>query len=69
LKDAPEVVPAGFVDDFESLVLAAQFTNHSDYLGYGLTMNAGVRWERQAFKEATQKGSLLFLRVFAGLGD
>ena len=69
LKDAPEVVPAGFVDDFTSLVFAAQFTNRSDYLGYGLTMNAGVRWERQAFEAATQRGSLLFLRVFAGLGD
>ena len=69
LKEAPEVLPAGFVDDFTSLVLAAQFTNQSDYLGYALTMNAGVRWERQAFKEATLRGSLLFLRVYAGLRD
>ena len=39
----PEVVPAGFKDDFNATVLAAQLFDQSSYLGYSLTMNAGFR--------------------------
>jgi hypothetical protein len=69
LKKKPEVVPPGFVEDFTGTVLALQISNRSDYLGYAITMNTGFRWERRAFKEATDTGSLLFVRVFAGLRD
>ncbi|MBI2505371.1 MAG: hypothetical protein HYW07_19325 [Candidatus Latescibacteria bacterium] len=69
LKKKPEVVPPGFVEDFTGTVLALQISNRSDYLGYAITMNTGFRWERRAFKEATDTGSLLFVRAFAGLRD
>ncbi len=67
LKDRPDILPPGYVDDFTATVLAVQLSNKSAYLGYSLTMNTGFRWERRAFEEATDTNTLVFIRVFAGL--
>jgi hypothetical protein len=69
LEKRPEILPPGYVDDFTGTVLAVQLSNRSAYLGYSLTMNTGFRWERRAFEEATETNSLIFIRVFAGLGQ
>ena len=69
LEERPEIIPPGYVDDFTGTVLALQISNKSDYLGYAMTMNAGFRWERRAFEEATDTNSLVFIRVFAGLQE
>ncbi|MSR83232.1 MAG: hypothetical protein EXS58_09965 [Candidatus Latescibacteria bacterium] len=69
LKKKPEIVPPGFVDSFTSTVLALQVSNRSDYLGYSITLNTGFRAERRVYADVTDTGSLLFVRVFAGLRD
>jgi len=69
LKKRPAEPQAGFVDDFTSRVFSFLFSNASDYLGYRLTMNAGLQLERQEFEEDVRKESLAFVRVFAATGD
>ena len=69
LKKRPAEPQAGFVDDFTSRVFSFLFSNASDYLGYRLTMNAGLQLERQKFEEDVRKESLAFVRVFAATGD
>jgi len=65
--DRPDPLPPGYIDDFKQVVLAAQFTNQSEYLGYQLLANFGTRWERKSFKEDTGTNIVMFLKVFAGL--
>ena len=60
-------LPAGYVDDFQQFVIAAQLSNRSDYLGYRLLANVGGRWERRNFREDSTAGLVFFLSVFAGL--
>ncbi len=63
-----EIVPAGYLDDFNATVLAVQLSNQSSYLGYAMTMNAGFRWERRNFDSGDDESrSLVFLRAYAGL--
>lgn len=69
LKKSPEVAQAGFIDDNRSLILAALFSNSSAYLGYKLTLNVGLQWQRQKFKEATLKETTALVRVFAATGE
>ena len=69
LKRSPEVAQAGFIDDNRSLILAALFSNSSAYLGYKLTLNVGLQWQRQKFKEATLKETTALVRVFAATGE
>jgi hypothetical protein len=65
-----EIVPAGYLDDFNATVLAVQLSNQSSYLGYAMTMNAGFRWERRNFdNDNSESRSLLFVRAFAGLQE
>jgi hypothetical protein len=52
--------------DFKGLVLATQFSNTSDFLGYQLTGNLGLRWERRALEFGTQVGTTFFVRMYAG---
>ena len=68
LKKRPTGPAVGFVDDFTSRVFSVLFSNTSAYLGYQLTMNAGVELQRQKLKEDTRKESLAFIRVFAATG-
>ena len=65
--DRPDPLPPGYIDDFKQVVLAAQFTNQSEYLGYQLLANFGTRWERKSFKEDTGTNIVMFLKVLAGL--
>jgi hypothetical protein len=68
LKKSPTTPQIGFVDDFRSLVYSILFSNTSAYQGYQLTLNSGLQLERKKFKEDTQKGSMVFLRIFASTG-
>ena len=52
--------------DFRGLVLATQFSNTSDFLGYRLTGNLGFRWERRAYEYGTEIGTTFFVRIYAG---
>jgi hypothetical protein len=64
--EAPALPPPGFTDDFRGTVLAAQFSNTTDYLGYQLTGNLGFRWERRKFEDLTTIGTTFFTRIYAG---
>ena len=56
------------VNDFNSITGAFQFTNQSQYLGYQLHALAGIRIERQDFKEAKARTtSQTFITIYAGL--
>ena len=68
LKESPTTPQIGFVDDFRSLVYSVLFSNTSAYQGYQLTLNSGLQLERKKFKEDSNKGSMVFLRIFAGTG-
>ena len=57
--------------DFTGSVLAAQLTNHNDHLGYDLTTQMGIRYDRRSLEVAdserqTRTSGLVFLSVFAG---
>jgi len=68
LIEPPDPPPPGFVDDFQSLVFSFMFSNTSEYLGYQLTLNAGLQIERRMFEEETQKESIAFMRLYASTG-
>ena len=58
------------VPDSNSRVLAIQFGNTSDYLGYSLHVQTGFRWQKSTFEflpDATT--STVFTTVYAGLGQ
>ena len=67
MVERTDPLPAGYVDDFEQFVIAAQLSNRSDYLGYRLMTNIGGRWERRDFRDETTTDLVLFLSMFAGL--
>ena len=69
LEGVPEIPQSGVTDDFRSLVLACLFSNSSAYLGYKLTLNAGLQWERQSFKEETISESIALVRIYAATGE
>ena len=57
-------------EDFSSWTLLTQLTNRVAYQGYQLVTRLGVQVERQHFAERpTERASMLFLSVNAGLGD
>jgi len=58
----------GFQEDFNSRIFAIMFSNTSDYLGYRLTMNAGLEHERQKFANDSIESSTAFIRVYAATG-
>ena len=58
--------------DFRGTVLAVQLTNRRDYLGYELTAQLGIRYDRRAIEVVdgdaeTRTAGLAFLSVFASL--
>ena len=69
LTERPAQPPPGFVDDFHSLVFSFMFSNAAAYMGYQLTLNAGIQLQRRMFEEATKKESIAFMRVYAGTGE
>jgi hypothetical protein len=70
LRPRPEIVPQGFLDDSNTWILAGQVANRSAYLGYDMTMNVGVRWEREDIDSLPEAATRMFtfVNVFAGLG-
>lgn len=69
LIERPDPIPPGYNDDFDQLVLAAQFANESAYLGYKMVANVGGRWERKSFRKETETNTVLFIEVFAGVQE
>ena len=56
------------LNDFNSVVGAAQFTNVSDYLGYKLTTQMGMRIDRRNPKgDESETITESFIAVYAGL--
>ena len=69
LRERTDPLPPGYIEDGNTLILAAQIANSSSYLGYALTTNVGVRWVRQDLHAAPASSELFsFITVFAGLG-
>jgi hypothetical protein len=57
-------------EDFTSWTLLTQLTNRVAYQGYQLVTRLGMQVERQNFAERpTERASMLFLSINAGLGE
>ena len=56
-------------NDFDGQVLAGQFANKTAYLGYELTTNIGIEYERKVFVRKTETSTMAFVSVYAGLGN
>ena len=57
-------------EDFQGLVLAAEYTNMVDYVGYRLNSKIGFRQQTRWFADnITRTGNIVFIQVFAGLGE
>ena len=67
LEDKPDPLPPNYVKNFNTLTLATQLTNKSEYLGNLLTTNVGVRWQRRALDDAKETNFLAYVTVYAGL--
>jgi hypothetical protein len=67
LLKKPEPPPSEFVEDFRKWTLASQFSNSCAYMGYVLTSNLGVRWNRRSFEGRTEPpGTTAFVTVYVG---
>jgi hypothetical protein len=54
--------------DSNSRILAIQFANASDYLGYKLHVQTGFRLQRETFENLpTSTTSTIFMTAYAGL--
>ena len=69
LRDRPAEAQVGFTEDFTSRVYSILFSNTSAYLGYQLTLNAGLQLESQNFEASDRNTSLGFIRIFASTGQ
>ena len=69
LRDRPTEPQVGFAEDFTSRVYSILFSNTSAYLGYQLTLNAGIQIERQNFEQEERNTSLGYIRIFASTGQ
>ena len=69
LRDRPAELQVGYAEDFTSRVYSILFSNTSAYLGYQLTLNAGLQLEEQNFEAEKRNTSLGFIRVFASTGQ
>ena len=67
LRDADVAVREGLRDDFSEIVCAVQFTNATNYLGYGLTTQMGFRLTRKSIGNESETGRVAFATVYAGL--
>ena len=64
--------PGQISGDFRGSVVAVQLTNRSEFLGYSLILQTGVRIDRRSLEvidqsRDTETAGLTFLSVFAGL--
>ncbi|MFH1567874.1 MAG: hypothetical protein ABIL09_07715 [Gemmatimonadota bacterium] len=55
-------------NDFDGLVLAGQFANRTAYLGYELTTNIGIEYERRVYIRRVERSTVAYVSVYAGLG-
>ena len=69
LRDRPAELQVGYAEDFTSRVYSILFSNTSAYLGYQLTLNAGLQLEEQNFEAEKRNTSLGFIRIFASTGQ
>ena len=67
LRDSDKAVRQGLDDDFTETVGAVQFTNKSNYQGYSLTTQLGMRVTRRDIEKETETGTVAFATVYAGL--
>ena len=72
--DEEEVQPGRRTGDFRGTALAAQLTNVSDYLGYALTTQVGMRVDRRSFEISEDENDistsgLVFLTMFTSLRE
>ncbi|HIE03894.1 MAG TPA: hypothetical protein EYP61_03950 [Candidatus Latescibacteria bacterium] len=67
LLKRPAVPPPGYVEDFQGLVLAAQFSNQVDFMGYRLVSKVGIRQQTRYFRKTTRTGNVIFVRIYAGV--
>lgn len=56
-------------NDFDGVVVAGQFSNRTAYVGYELTTNIGLEYERKLFIRKTETSTMAFVSVYAGLGE
>ena len=72
METETDIEAGGLTGDFTGSVLALQLTNNSDYVGYNLTTQLGIRYDRRHLQvrggAADKRTSgLAFLTAFAGL--
>ncbi len=72
IEDEDDIAAGRFTGDFLGSVLALQLTNRSEYLGYGLTLQGGIRIDRRSLEvvdgsRKTETAGLTFVSIFAGL--
>jgi len=70
--DEKGLAPGALSGDFRGTVMAVQLTNRSDYVGYALTTQLGLRYDKRSLEVAARgregrSSGLVFLTVFAGL--
>ena len=70
--DEADLAAGLFTGDFHGSTYALQLTNRSEYLGYSLTMQGGIRIDRRSLEIAdrpreTETAGLSFVSIFAGL--
>ena len=62
--------PSSQVEDFQGLGIAVEVTNFADYLGRRLNSKIGFRQQIRWFADdVTRTGNIVFVQVFAGLGE
>ena len=69
LRDKPAEPQVGFAEDFTSRVVSILFSNTDAYLGYQLTLNAGLLRERQKFEAEERNTAIGFVRIYASTGQ
>ena len=67
LRKSETAVKEGLLDDFTEIVGAVQFSNVTNYLGYRLLTNMGMRLTRRSLDDETETGSVSFATMYAGL--
>jgi len=71
IGDEAEMAPGTLSGDFRGTVLAVQLTNIRPYLGYNLTSQLGVRFDRRSLEVVEQDresrtAGVAFISIFAG---
>ena len=56
-------------NDFDGTVVAGQFSNRTDYMGYQLTTNVGAEVEKKIFRTKTETITTAFVSVYAGIAE